>query len=110
MTVLGDRTVTARKQHYCDSCARVIHPGEKYHRWFSTYPDPYAGKTCGHCGLIWQWLYKHDPDLMSYLDDDGVDFCEYANEYEPSWAGDFRAKWAHVTVDELRVKLGIGAS
>lgn len=49
-SVWTERTVTAKKEHQCDSCGGTIRPGKQYLRHFSVF-DGYASdeKLCGAC-------------------------------------------------------------
>jgi ribosomal protein L24E len=51
---------TARKTHTCSECDRTIAPGEQY-AYVSYGKDGEMGsnKTCHHCKIAAQWLYKH---------------------------------------------------
>lgn len=50
---------TARKEHRCCECGRVIHPGERYERIDGVW-DRADGmqtyKTCSHCQMARSWL------------------------------------------------------
>lgn len=53
---------TARKTHVCGECKRTIQPKERYNFASYKHPDwdrPESSKTCSHCQVATNWLYKH---------------------------------------------------
>lgn len=55
--VFGDSTLTAKKEHKCDECRRVIQPGEKYRRERGVHEsEPFTHKTCQHCLVARDWM------------------------------------------------------
>jgi len=49
-TVLKDLTPTAKKQHKCHECKRIIPVGEKYHKEITLYDKQFnVHKTCLDC-------------------------------------------------------------
>lgn len=80
-TMFADSVVTARKQHKCSECFRVIEPGEKYRKYFGKGVDgTFHGKTCIHCEVLMEWLQQN---CGGYLFE-GVleDFQEHASDYQ----------------------------
>lgn len=59
VTVLTDQSRTARKDHKCGECGRLIKKGEKY-RYISFTGDEFGySKACAHCEQARHWLNKH---------------------------------------------------
>ncbi len=59
VTLLSDRRVTARKEHRCHECRRVIARGEGYSRetWiFDGEMD--SAKTCAHCRAVRDVMHR----------------------------------------------------
>ena len=74
-------TRTARKQHVCEECAKIIQPGETY--WRSTFKqggDFFDVKRCERCSDLWAAL----EDLGFCTFTGGVlqeSYREYLDEY-----------------------------
>ena len=78
------KTVTAKKPHKCDECARDILPGEEYTsaigKWDGTVS---TFKTCRHCGVLQNWLQRECGGfLYGGLSDE---MQEHAREYQSFW-------------------------
>lgn len=51
------KTVTARKEHKCNECGRVIAKGESYHRANALADGRFdTFKLCAHCDAASEWL------------------------------------------------------
>jgi len=93
MIVLEDSKPTAKKQHQCDSCLRVIEVGETYQRQRGIADDPYVWKCCAHCRAFYDWVWHVDRDAFD--PDYGLDLREWldcgmrAADFEDG----FRAGW-----------------
>ena len=54
-----EETRTARKQHTCCECRRIIQPKEKYQHISGRWDSMVASyKTCQHCLVVQKWLVK----------------------------------------------------
>ena len=48
---------TARKEHYCGECGRIIRRGEQYRYDTGLYEGHWnSHHTCQHCGVAMRWL------------------------------------------------------
>lgn len=62
---------TARKRHRCQTCRRVILPGEDYDRMFGVDGDVWTYKCCRHCYRVaraweaWSTEYEWDEFCIS---------------------------------------------
>lgn len=57
VTVLHERHYTAKKEHTCNECRRVINAGEHYMvERFIHEGEAHTHKTCRHCERVRQWL------------------------------------------------------
>lgn len=76
---------TARKQHVCQECGRMIEPGESYEFVAAKYDgDLWTGKTCAHCVAVRKWLIEVCGGYIY----GGVrdDLSEHKHEgYNPRW-------------------------
>lgn len=55
--ILAQQWRTARKQHKCDECYRVIEAGERYYSTRYVYDGVITNhKCCAHCDVVRQWL------------------------------------------------------
>ena len=80
MITLSDDTRTARKEHHCSSCARIIRKGERYRASCNITDDgPYTWKECAHCQPLCQFLLH----ALNWCDDDGYYPLEQIPEWEP---------------------------
>ena len=84
-TLYCDRMVTARKQHKCSECFRVIQSGERYEYVFGVWdgrPDRF--KTCARCLAVKEYVKAHVPCFCwahgSILDDAYNTVEGYAHE------------------------------
>lgn len=81
---LADETPTARKEHWCQLCGRIIRLGETYHRQRNIGDDgPYVFKNCRHCEAILP-LIDYDPGF-GYTEDD-------YSQWEPTTLAELRWK------------------
>ena len=79
-------TPTARKEHRCSECSRIIAPGERYWRWagLDYCGDPFVSKMCAHCRAtidlgvaltgcprfwFWEQIHELDPDDGGFVGD-----------------------------------------
>lgn len=85
MTFYADTWPTARKEHWCTLCARVIRKGEKYRRGVTLDGTAYTFKECRHCRAV-----------MNLADPTGGDSEYYS---------DVLAEWEPYGVTELRWKV-----
>jgi len=62
----------ARKEHWCDECARAILRGERYSRVMQKVDgNLYMWKTCRHCECAASYLKKHcDGYVVGHMLDD----------------------------------------
>jgi hypothetical protein len=77
--VLHERHRTARKEHKCGECRRVIHPGESYmvERYISDHRAE-SHKTCQHCQVAREWLLHECHGFMyGFI---GEDITEHVQE------------------------------
>ena len=68
---------TARKQHICSECARIIEIGEKYEYVFGVWQTPSVYKTCIDClsireqffenGWIFTMVWEYFQNEFSYI-------------------------------------------
>lgn len=57
--VLSEGKRTARKEHQCEECRRIIAPGETYYFTSSIYDGYFSmHKCCAHCRVAQDWLGK----------------------------------------------------
>jgi hypothetical protein len=57
--ILADETLTAKKEHKCSECRRVIGAGEKYNRERGKCDGSmFTHKTCSHCQVARVWMYR----------------------------------------------------
>jgi len=65
MTILGEKTVRARKDHNCTGCLGKIKSGERYYKF--TYVDdvPMTTKLCSKCYYVWSTNDWHPDDRWS---------------------------------------------
>jgi hypothetical protein len=55
--VLSDRWHTARKEHACRECRRMIQPGERYNVHAFRFDGAFSShRTCEHCTVARTWL------------------------------------------------------
>ena len=93
MSVLMDsRTVTARKWHWCDDCAREIGAGERYHRSKTVNENGWRTfNNCEQCRMLSLDLWEEE---VRDEDEDGRDCYPYLREvdwpdvrlWSPLWA------------------------
>lgn len=105
--IFKQKHITARKQHKCRECYRVIEKGERYLREFgiTNYREPFDHKTCRHCepgrdlvqkkcrGFLYGAICE---DLMEHCHK-GIDWAVLAGRY----AVGMRRKWKKFFSDEL---------
>jgi hypothetical protein len=61
-TVYRAATHTARKEHKCRECARIIKPGERYEYVFAIWEGEACHvRTCSHCLSLREWVKAHVP-------------------------------------------------
>lgn len=53
---ISQKLLTARKQHKCGECYRVIEPHEIYEEYVGFGDSMFRRKTCQHCVLSRTWL------------------------------------------------------
>lgn len=83
--VLSDKTPTARKEHWCNLCSRVIRVGEKYHSQSNLSNGGfYVFKDCAHCRAMWMLCGIED-------DGDGVTTESFV-DFEPPDIPELRMK------------------
>lgn len=71
VTVLHLDRPTARKEHACSNCGRVIGVGERYERQDNTFDGRrYAFKVCAHCIVVTSRAVM----ITTFLPDEGMDF------------------------------------
>jgi len=59
VNMLYDATVTARKNHKCSECSRVIAKGEQYLlERYAFDGEITTSKTCAHCQVVREWLQR----------------------------------------------------
>jgi hypothetical protein len=103
-TVLDDQKPTARIEHWCSTCCRIIQPGETYRRIrLITDDGPDVYKGCAHCEAVFNEIWRTDPDVRYY--EDGVDLHEYLREADCfPLLRLFEKQWRNVGSDELPLK------
>ena len=80
ITMLKDGHPTARKEHECMFCGRIIRKGEKYHRSTFVYDDVYDWVECDKCEFVACELNMYDD--CNNVDGLSADvFQENINEY-----------------------------
>jgi hypothetical protein len=94
---LRESRLTARKNHECIECFRIIDPGEQYEcvtahtdYGFERY------KTCAHCCAVREWLVKVCGGFLYHAVMD--DLLEHADEVV------LNPRWLHVAVACMRRK------
>lgn len=83
VTMVSSGDVTARREHKCDECYRVIRHGERYRRdAFVSEGEFHHHKTCGHCMVARQWLSDECGGWMyGGVEEDVRDHCTGYGEY-----------------------------
>ena len=79
ITTLKDLHPTARKEHECMFCGRMIKKGEKYHRMTLLNDYVYDWVECEKCEFV-----SHELNMYDDCDDEGLSedsFQENINEY-----------------------------
>lgn len=102
----NSKTVTARKSHKCDECARDILDGEVYTnaigKWDGTFS---AFKTCSHCTVLQKWLRRECGGFLYGGLSDEME--EHAREYQSFWLwrglASMRKKWRTKDGQMMRV-------
>lgn len=77
--LLRNSQPTARKEHRCSECGRIISKGEKYTFEVTLFEKEIRQyKVCSHCGLVRKWLEKQCNGWLY----EGIleDFYEHKNE------------------------------
>ena len=65
VTLLSRQTRTAKKEHKCRECFRVIAAGEKYLLESYVFDGDFtAHKTCAHCMVVRDWLQDECGGLL----------------------------------------------
>lgn len=83
--------VTARKEHRCDECRRIIGRGETYERFFGVmYGDPYTAKTCSGCLDIRDEVLRHERAMG----------CEWNQSLPP--IGELLSAWREIEHENNR--------
>jgi hypothetical protein len=55
--ILADEMLTARKDHKCQECGRLIQVGERYSRERGKFDGRmFTHKTCAHCLVAVEWM------------------------------------------------------
>lgn len=105
---LADDRPKARIAHRCDDCGRTIEPGEIYRRWRGVGDDgPTTWKSCAHCGLVADWIWRTDADSI-YYQDDGLDLSEYLHDGQiDPLRSMFAVRWRDVTPDDVRAAIAV---
>jgi hypothetical protein len=75
--VYRDKIQTARKQHQCSECCRIIEKGEKYEYVFGVWDSPSVYKTCEDClsirnqffeeGWLFTQIWENFQDNFNYI-------------------------------------------
>lgn len=96
MTAIDDRTVTAKKVHYCEECWKAILPGERYHRYAGTWEGRFfTNKACLHCAAARKILQ---------------DVCDGYNETYYGGLGEALSDcWADHGIETARLFVGFNA-
>ena len=84
MEIVSETTLTARKEHRCELCNRIIHKGQRYRRQFNK-----------DCGDVWSFKGHEEccelESIIDFSDYEGVDcdafeeaIINYVQEYHQS--------------------------
>lgn len=102
---LSEEYPTARKEHCCHDCGRIIERGEKYRRWSGIDDDaPYTWKSCGHCDKVYAAIWSTEE--ARYMVDEGIDIGEWLTEYQiEPLATQWRNRWVGIDLVSLDVSV-----
>lgn len=71
--VLSSNTPTAKKQHKCMECRRMIEPGEKYLLENYVWEGKFSShKTCTHCQVVREFILQEDDVFYYGMIDDAL--------------------------------------
>lgn len=83
---------TARKRHHCALCARVILPGEQYHRFaILDGGTAWTGKYCDHCLYVMEARRRDTREDEYYMDE----IAEWLEDEHPTWFAQISAGWRY---------------